>query len=92
MLKKCYEIICMFFFISVFISNQLAIAEDIKKKVPHISAQKAMALYKTGKIILLDVHPSKNNMSSIVGAHYVSAKKIDKVKLKFPRNILVGVF
>lgn len=90
MLKKSHKVICMFVFVSVFISNQLAIAEDIKKKVPHISAQKAMLLYKAGKIILLDVHPWADKKSPIVGAHHVS--KIDKVKFNFPRGIPVGVF
>jgi hypothetical protein len=77
------------------IGINLALAEDtdVRTKVPHISAYKALELFKVGRLILLDVHPKPNKTNSkIVGALYVSAGKIDKVRLKIPKNKLIGVF
>ena len=71
----------------------VADATDIRTKMPHISAYKALELFKAGRLILLDVHPKPNKTySKIVGALYVSAGKIDKVRLKIPKNKLIGVF
>jgi len=71
-----------------------AIGKDYRKMVPHISAQQALALFKSGRLILLDVHVYENQkrFSMIVGALCVPATKIAKVKLKLPRQLLIGVF
>jgi hypothetical protein len=68
--------------------------KDYRKQVPHISAQQALALFKLGRLIPLDVHVYKNQnrLSKIVGALYVPATKIGKVKLKTPKELLIGVF
>ena len=71
-----------------------AIGKDYRKMVPHISAQQALALFKSGRLIALDVHVHKNQnrLSKIVGALCVPASKITKVKLKLPKQLLIGVF
>lgn len=68
--------------------------KDYRKMVPHINAQQALALFKSGRLIPLDVHVYKNQnrLSKIVGALYVPAGKITKVKLKLPKQLLIGVF
>ena len=66
---------------------------DVRKKVPHITAREAFALYETGRLILLDVHTAKNKTRSLLlGALYIPAYKIGKVKLKIPPNMVIGVF
>ena len=82
-------------FLLTFIGVRHVIAEDdIRKKVPHISARQALALFHAGKIILLDVHARKKNnqRSPIFGAYYIHPNKIGKVTLKIPRNMIIGVF
>ena len=81
-------------FVLTFLGAKHVIAEDdIKKKVPHISAQQAFALFMQNKIILLDVHRSPNKRhASILGAIYTDPWKIDKKKFNFPKGKLVGVF
>ena len=66
--------------------------EEIKK-LPHISAYQAYVLFQQKKIIIFDVHPGPNKKrASVLGAYYLDKKKIDKVKLKLPKNQLIGVY
>lgn len=70
------------------------LSEEELKKLPHISPQKAYALFLQKKILLIDVHPGgpEKKQAEIVGAHYLSSKIIVKKKVKLPRNIIIGVF
>ena len=67
---------------------------DYRKLVPHISAQQALTLYKTGRLLLLDVHQYHKSVhrSEIVGAVYIPANKLDKMKLNLSKKLLIGVF
>lgn len=71
----------------------VAAETDVRTKVPHISAYQALELFKAGRLILLDVHVAKGRTrSGIVGALYVPANKIDRIRLKIPDGMRVGVF
>ena len=74
-------------------SHVRAESNDLRMRVPHISASKALKLFMAERLILVDVHPGKNKVrSSIVGALYIPAGKIEKIKLKIPNSMLLGVF
>jgi hypothetical protein len=95
MSKKRIAMICALVLLPVYISCQSANAEvDYREKVPHISAVEALALYNSGKLILMDVHGGQNNnyRSCIVGALHLPPDKVDKVKLNIPAGMLIGVF
>lgn len=67
--------------------------EDPRRMVPHIGAHEALNLFKSGRIFLLDVMAGAGKVrSEIVGAFYIPANKLDKIKLNVPEKILVGVF
>jgi len=68
-----------------------ALTQEEIDKLPHISAMQALYLFKQKKILLLDVHDNKKR-ADIIGAYYIPSKKIDKIKLKIPKNQLIGVF
>jgi hypothetical protein len=78
--------------LALVIGGTAAAAEpDVWKMAPHINAYKALELFQAGRLILLDVHHGKAG-SDIVGALYVPAEKVPKVKLRIPEGTLVGVF
>lgn len=91
---------CMLFtllFLSLLggISANLAVgqSEDVRRVVPHIGAHQALDLFKSGRMILLDVHPGQGKLrSEIVGAFYIPTDKLEKIELKVPERMLVGVF
>ena len=63
------------------------------EKIPRLSAQKAYALFQQKKIILFDTHPGENKTrASVVGAYYLDRTKVDRLKLKIPKNKLIGVY
>lgn len=67
--------------------------EDARRLVPHLGAHRALDLFKSGQIVLLDVHPGQGKVrSQIVGAFYIPADKLDQFKLNIPEKMLVGVF
>lgn len=68
--------------------------EDVRRKVPHISAPQALALYQAHRLIPIDVHPGDVSKvrSTILGALYIPAPKLKTVKLNFPKEILLGIF
>jgi len=68
--------------------------EDPRQKVPHISAQAALLLYKRGGLILVDVHPGGENKrrSVIVGALYIPVEKIKHLKFNLPESMSLGLF
>ena len=67
--------------------------EDPRRMVPHIGAHVALNLFKSGRMILLDVHPEEGkSRSDIVGAFFIPSEKLDKIKLNIPEKMLVGVF
>ena len=67
--------------------------EDPRRMVPHIGAHEALNLFKSGRMILLDVMVAEGRVrSEIVGAFYIPANKLDKIKLNVPEKMLVGVF
>ncbi|MEJ5349174.1 MAG: hypothetical protein WHS46_10870 [Desulfosoma sp.] len=67
--------------------------ENKKRRVPHITAQQAYALFQQGKIILIDVHPGASKKhASIPGALYVSADRIDKGHVSLPKDKLLGLY
>lgn len=71
----------------------VAAETDVRTKVPHINAYEALELFNTGRLILLDVNPGQGKVrSDIVGALFVPANKIDRVRLKIPDGMIVGVF
>ena len=77
----------------VYAQNQSDIDREEKKKIPRISARNAYTLFQQNKIIIFDVHPGPNKKrASVLGAHYLDKKKIDKVNLKLPKNQLIGVY
>ena len=86
--------IAFIFLVMFMIGVTLVAAEtDVRTKVPHISAYKALELFNAGRLILLDVHTGQDKIrSDMVGALYVPSNKIDKIKLKVPETMLVGVF
>ena len=90
---KINKLICLiftlFFLTTPALSRELT-KEDIQK-LPKISAMQALYLHKQKKILLLDVHDNQKG-SPILGAYYIPSKKIEKVKLKIPKNQLIGVF
>lgn len=68
-------------------------AEDVRRMVPHLGAHRALDLFKSGQIVLLDVHPGQGKVrSQIVGAFYIPVDKLDQIKLNVPEKMLVGVF
>ena len=70
-----------------------ALTQEEIKKLPHISAYQAYVLFQQKKIIIFDVHYRTNKKrASVLGAHYLDKKKIDKVKLKLPKKQLIGVY
>ncbi|MCM2283289.1 MAG: hypothetical protein NDI81_00805 [Desulfobacula sp.] len=63
------------------------------KKLPRLSAQNAFILSQQKKIVLLDVHPGENKQkASVLGAYYLDHLKVDKMKLNFPKEQLIGVY
>lgn len=92
--RKMLSLICIF--IGLFlVAGTIASSEgaDVRKLVPHITALDAFRLFNAGRLILLDVHTGTNkSRSNFVGALYIPAYKIGKVKLKIPRNMVLGVF
>lgn len=94
LVKKGIEAI-FFFLILLVIKAIPTVAEtpDVRTKVPHINAYEALELYKSGRLILLDVHPDQGKVrSQIVGAFYFPADKIDKIELRLPKTMSIGVF
>lgn len=76
----------------VFLSGIVRAGEtDVRKMVPHMSAYEALELFKSGRLILLDVHHGRTQ-SEILGAICVPAEKISRVKLKIPEDKTLGVF
>ena len=73
-----------------------AVAErrpDPRQQVPHISAQKALQYFRTGRMMLLDVHfGKKKTRSDIIGAMYVPSNKLDAFNLRMPAEVFLGVF
>lgn len=68
-------------------------AVDYRSRVPHVSAEKALALYRTGRMVLIDVHPAPGKQrSKIIGAIYIPANLIDKIRLNLPRGKIGGIF
>ena len=88
--KIILSLLLIVFFIAIPPSVRALTLEEIKK-LPHISATQAFYLFKQNKILLLDVHDNKEK-AEIVGAYYLPSKKIEKVKLKIPKDKLIGVF
>ena len=76
----------------VYAQRQSDIDREEAKKIPRITARNAYILFQQNKIIIFDVHPSANKRASVLGAHYLDGKKIDKIKLKLPKNQLIGVY
>jgi hypothetical protein len=77
------------------ITTNLAVGEtgDVRREVPHIGAHQALDLFKSGRMILLDVMAEAGKVrSEIVGAFYIPADKLDKIKLNVPEQMLLGVF
>ena len=64
------------------------------KQIPRIDAAKALWLYRSGKLILIDTHEhvKEGDKSPIVGAIALSYKKIPKVNIKIPKNRIVACF
>lgn len=83
-------ILCMLFLI---VSENAAVSEDIKKKVPHITAEQALYLHNAGKILLLDVHKGAK-YKKIIGAYEIDPAILYKknLKLKISKKKLIGVF
>lgn len=75
-------------------TNAGATSQESEKKLPHISPQKAYALFLQKKIILIDVHPGgpEKKQAEILGARYLPFQVLAKRKVKLPRNIIIGVF
>lgn len=90
-----YRIVLSWFFLSLIgihpVMGQDAPPPDVIKKMPHITASQAYYLFQQNKIILLDVHDGRNR-SKIIGAYYIPSKKIKDIKLKIPKDQLIGVF
>jgi hypothetical protein len=89
------KIILLFLF-AAFLSfhpamGQTPLTQDEIKSLPHITATQAYILSKQNKIVLLDVHDGSNR-SKILGAYYLPSKKIANVRLKIPKDQLIGVF
>ena len=64
------------------------------KKIPRIDAVKALWLFKSGKLTVIDTHEhvKEGDKSPIVGAITLSYRKIPKVKLKVPKNRILACF
>lgn len=68
-------------------------ATDIRLKVRHINAYEALELHKSGRLILVDVHPGEGkSRSEIVGAFYIPSDKLIKMDLRLLGSRLIGLF
>lgn len=76
---------------SSLLSAQESLSQEEIEKLPHISAMQAYALHSKGEILLLDVHDGRDR-SQILGAYFIPARKLKSMKLKIPKDQLVGVF
>lgn len=88
------KIILFSIVVTVFIAGRVY-GDDYSemKKLPRLSAQNAYILFQQKKIILLDVHPGENkHNASVLGAYYLDHLKVDKIKLKLPKEQLIGVY
>jgi hypothetical protein len=59
--------------------------------VPRIDCRQALALFESGKAILILSH-NEDTKTPIIGAHNLPYSKADKVKLNIPNNIMVLLF
>ncbi len=64
------------------------------ERIPRLDAYKALALFKSGKLIIIDTHEhmKKGQKSPIVGALAIPYPKMEKVKLKIPKNRVIACF
>ena len=100
-IKKILQSLSIFLFglfLSVSICFGMSPAEKVLKKklakVPRVDCKTALRLHKSGKLILLDVHEhlKVGDKSPIFGAIVLPFTKIEKYKLKWPKNKLIGCF
>lgn len=68
-----------------------AMSQSEIEKLPSITAPQAYYLFKLGKIILIDTTVGRRR-AEIVGAYYIPATKFEQMRIKLPRNIIIGVF
>ncbi len=70
---------------------------DVKnslKRIPRLNAFQALSLFKSGRLIIIDTHEhmKQGEKSPIVGALTLPYPKIDKVRLKIPKNRIIACF
>ena len=62
-------------------------------RIPKLGCHQALALFKAGKLILIDAHNDNNSKNTIiVGAIDIPLQKFKKAKLRFPKTALIACF
>ena len=96
-MKNVLFVLSIFFFFGTCSFVHALTQDDIDRKtmkrLPHINAYQAYALFQQGKIIIFDVHPGTDKKkASILGAHYLDPDKIQRIRLKLPKEQPIGVY